>query len=245
MAEKEDKRVKFCRYCDGLIEFGTKVCPHCGESLEIVDFEEMDFVQDSPRGFQPGRAAPRPVVQPIGDAPPTVQPVGKKPPVVKPIPGKPPVVKPVRGQPPRRAPAPRKKGPPVVKPVRAAPPPAPSGPPVVQPMPEEPPVAQPIGSGDDPPMLAPIGAPPPGGLPAGVAPLLDCPVCEAEMESPSDVGGVCDSCGESVCVACLMRANGLKVAASSESNHARWGEHVARAGARKIRCPACGRTGVK
>ena len=96
--------------------------------------------------------------------------------------------------------------------------------------------------------MKPLGGGPPKiePLPTGDAPAVsDCPVCEAEIDDQSDLGGACGTCGESTCVRCMMRANGVKVAASSEKNRERWDEFVGGAESGRIRCPACGKTGVK
>jgi hypothetical protein len=61
VSQTGDERAKFCRYCDGVIEFGTKRCPHCNADLEIVDFDDMDFVA--------GAAAPPPKVSGLRDKP--------------------------------------------------------------------------------------------------------------------------------------------------------------------------------
>lgn len=305
MSDREDqeKRIKFCRYCDGVIEWGTEVCPHCGESLELVKFDEMDFIPterkvERGRGLsgQPPKPRPKgtrrpvldplppeeggpPVVKPLppagSDEPPVVKPLGpprrkgppvvkplsgpeKGPPVVKPISppgngGEPPVVKPLApGRGPAKAPGGgRKKGPPVLRPKtpgrRGG---GAKGPPVLKPLDGDPPVVKPISSG--PPTLKPIEEGPPvvkplpgGDLPSGVGEMKDCPVCEAELETAEDVGGICSSCGQSVCVACLMRANGVRVTASSERNLERWRQYSAKNPPSQIRCPACGQQGVE
>ena len=33
--------MKFCRYCDGMIEWGTEVCPHCGQTLKVAEFDDL------------------------------------------------------------------------------------------------------------------------------------------------------------------------------------------------------------
>ncbi len=79
------------------------------------------------------------------------------------------------------------------------------GPPVMKPVSADPPVVAPVGEGE--------------ALPSGIEAFrMDCPVCTAEMESPEEVGGVCGDCEQSVCFACLMRANGVKISASLERN---------------------------
>jgi ssDNA-binding Zn-finger/Zn-ribbon topoisomerase 1 len=267
VAERDDERIKLCRYCDGLVEWGTEVCPHCGESLEIVKFDDMDFVDGSQSAWhgqhlKKSDEPPRPpVIEPIPDkkGPPVLKPIGgkKDPPVIQPIGEEngPPVAKPIgkkkgptitrtgkisdrgrRGAPPkRRASAP----PPVVKPVDASPPviePIDDGPPVMKPMPPPGPAKR----KPKPPVIQPIDP----DLPAGIDEYLECPVCAVEMEGPEEIGGQCRNCGQEVCLTCLMRANGVRAAATLKKNRARWAEHVAAVSADKIRCPACGRKGI-
>jgi hypothetical protein len=258
----DEDRIKFCRYCDGVIEWGTKRCPHCGEQLELTTFDDMEFIgqtevparfkegkpkiarpldeDDSPPVVKPVDPGGPPVMKPIGPAKkkdlPVAKPIGpakkKAPPVVKPLDGSPPVVKPV-------APS---KGPPVVKPVAPR-----KGPPVVKPVgPKKgPPTVKPLAGKPGSPVIQPIEDAPPtvrpveGDSPDQAAALpADCPICEAEMD-PGHVGGKCDYCELEVCLVCTMRANGVKVSTSGATNRKRWAEHLATAG-KKVRCPACG-----
>ncbi len=187
MTETSDERAKFCRYCDGVIEFGTKRCPHCNADLEIVDFDDMDFVA--------GAAAPPPKVSGLRDKPalppdmerrrkpgvgdtqvmPTMRKAGPADETADmaaldadlvPIPTAP-VMKPVGGpgvKPPVVPPAaPGGRKPPLMKPVvppKTPPvlkPAAPAGPAPVL-KPAAPPVLKPAAS---PPVLKPAAAPPP------------------------------------------------------------------------------------
>ena len=46
MAPPDDKRIKFCRYCDGVIEWGTETCPHCGEALKMTEVDARRVLDD-------------------------------------------------------------------------------------------------------------------------------------------------------------------------------------------------------
>ena len=234
----EDKRSKFCRYCDELIDWDDPSCPHCGEDLRLESFDDMEFLGGAPPPLPSKRP---PVVQPIG---PSSRGSTDRPPVLRPIskPGSPPVVQPIKTS-----------GPPVVKPaLPVATPIYPGKPPVIRPVSPSsraggPPTVQPIADGDDsPPVIQPLDRGPPILPPmrARAEPLQDCPVCEVELNDIRNVGGVCGSCGESVCVACLLKANGGKASASSVVNRERWSQHRSRLRPIQIRCAACGRAGV-
>ena len=187
-----DDRIKFCRYCDGVIEWGTKACPHCGEALEVVKFDDMEFISTdkvADRGRGLSGKPPRP--RPKGSRPPVIDPVPLKPegpPVITPIGGgaAPPVVTPIGGGKSKGTPVLKPigggkgKSPPVIKPIG----PAKSGkPPVIKPIgpakKKGPPVVKPIGAGS-PPVVQPIDAGPPVVKPIAAGP----PVVQ-----PIDAGG--------------------------------------------------------
>ncbi|MHC4470059.1 MAG: hypothetical protein ACYTDY_03075 [Planctomycetota bacterium] len=242
MAGEDTSRVKFCRYCDGVVPYDAESCPHCDKVLKVESFDEMEFVGEAgpppkrkglrdnaptlpPRRGKPPAATPiddPPVVAPVDD-PPIVAPVEDAPPVVRPVEEAPPVVKPLAPKGPVRRGGAGQGKPPVAKPIGGAPP-------VVPPIEEEVPLVQPL-DGDD--------------LPPAVSPVMDCPVCEAEIDDPADIGGECDTCGATMCIACLMRANGIRVSASSETNAERWDAHRSRSRPTQIRCAACGLRGVR
>ena len=261
MPEPEDKRIKFCRYCDGVIEWGTEICPHCGETLKVVEFDDMEFI-GTPGSL--GASAPPPpsrppVVAPIpvdddDDVPDTVEfealdltpssagPILRpvQPPVMKPV-SPPPVMKPVAkpGVKPGRKPvlkpiAPAKQGGSASAP--RAPSPGRQPAPVLKPISEDPPVLKPLS--DDPPVVAPLG---PGDREVSVlAAMAECTVCGQVAAS----GGTCRSCGAKACVSCMIDANGLRVSSSPDMNRVRWGDRSRKLGPEKIRCPACGTFGV-
>lgn len=263
MSPDKSKRIKMCRYCDGMIEWGTEVCPHCGRELVVEKFDDLEFI---PTDVSPGRnmpTGPPPIAVPVDpEPPPVVAPITPK--------KKPPVVAPRRGG--KRRPAPPRKGPPVVKPVAPG-----KGPPVVKPVapPEEPPIMKPIAPGKGPPVMKPIGTPPKappvvqpvdppvvqpveepvdepplvspipveGGLPPGVEPIAECPICGADTNAPDAVGATCGECHASVCLACLMRANGVRAGDDMAKNRKDWEDFLS-LGERTTRCPACGRPGI-
>jgi len=117
VAPPDEKRIKFCRYCDGVIEWGTEVCPHCGETLKVTKFDDLDFAT-GPSAAPPASGPSGPVL-PAGsgddletvdfealDVPttqemPVLRPVGESPPVIKPVKGtgRPPVMKPIASGP--------------------------------------------------------------------------------------------------------------------------------------------------
>lgn len=243
MAGEDTSRVKFCRYCDGVVPYDAESCPHCDKVLKVESFDEMEFVGEAGppprrRGLRdnaptlPPRRGKPPGATPVED-PPVVAPVEDPPPMVSPIEGAPPVVRPVT------------EAPPVVRPLEAKGPVRRGGagrgkPPVVQPVGEAPPVVPPIDEGV--PVVQPLDG---EGLPPVVSPVMDCPVCEAEIDDPADIGGECDTCGATMCIACLMRANGIRVSASSETNAERWDAHRSRSRPTQIRCAACGLRGVR
>lgn len=226
--------MKFCRYCDGMIVWGTEVCPHCGETLKVTSVDDLEFITG------PGAAAPpKPATKPPPDEDdeepetiefesldipsdtqqmPVLKPMGEEPPVMKPIPAGPAVVKPQKG----------KRGPPVIRPLKARTGKAPSGPPVMKPI--ESPEA---------PVLTPIGG---GAPPEPSAPVEDCPLCGEPMELR---GGACRSCGVVVCVPCQMRANGMRAGRVMEMNRVRWSDRSKKMGPDRILCPQCGKKGVE
>jgi hypothetical protein len=260
VASEEQKRIKMCRYCDGLIEFDVEVCPHCGKELVVEKFDDLEFIPtDAPRGKSmpqgppdiaiPVDQEPPPVLAPISPAAPKrpvmpprrrggkgPPPRRKRPPVAKPVSPKPPVAKPL---PPVAKPLPpvAKPLPPVAKPL---PPVAKPLPPVAKPISKGPPVAKPIPK--DPPIVAPI--PEDGALPAGVDPVAECPICGADTTGANAVGGTCDHCDAHVCLPCLMRANGVRAGNDEAANREEWDGFLS-LGERTIRCPACGRPGIR
>ncbi len=228
--------MKFCRYCDGMIVWGTEVCPHCGEILKVTQVDDLDFITGPAAAASP-RPSPGPApddddeddpetvdfealdIPPETAEMPVLKPMGEAPPVMKPIPAGPTVVKPIRGR----------SGAPVVRPLKASGK-APGGPPVMKPMPDAPGPA---------PVLSPIdgGAPTP---PA--APVEECPLCAEPMVLR---GGACRHCHTVVCVPCLMRANGMRAGRGMEMNRVRWGDRSRKMGADRILCPHCGEKGVE
>jgi hypothetical protein len=237
--------MKFCRYCDGMIVWGTEVCPHCGETLKVAEFDDLDFVD--------GTASGPPAMTPTAPSPsdededeletvefealdvptttqdmPVLRPVSAEPPVVKPLPAGPPVVKPLK----------RQGGPPVMKPMGGS-----SGPPVMKPMGGQsgPPVMKPIPAGPaEAPVLAPIGGGAPDTPPPG--PVEDCPLCGEAMVLR---GGACRNCGKIACQPCLMRANGMRAGRVMEMNRVRWSDRSKKMGPDRILCPQCGKKGVE
>jgi RNA polymerase subunit RPABC4/transcription elongation factor Spt4 len=257
VAPKDDKRIKFCRYCDGVIEWGTEVCPHCGETLKVTKFDDLDFVTGPTA--PPAAAKPPPKRAPEEDAEietvefesldipstvemPTLKPVFDDPPVMKPLPADPPVVKPIAPA----KPVVRRGGPPVMKPLKpggvpAARPGKKAGrPPVMKPIAGDPPVVQPVSAApSEPPVMAPIGG---AGVPAGVVPVAEnCPVCNEVMVIK---GGTCLHCGKTICAPCLMRSNGMRAGRVMEMNRVRWSDRSKKMGPDAILCPACGDKGV-
>jgi hypothetical protein len=251
VAPPDEKRIKFCRYCDGVIEWGTEVCPHCGETLKVTEVDDLDFVTGPAAGAAPPKPAPDPApaeetaeesededepetiefealdVPPETTEMPTLAPVSESPPVVKPIPAGPPVVKPIgkKGRPPVVKPIGKKGGPPVVKPIGKK-----GGPPVMKPVappPEQAPVLQPVGGATPPP--APV-------------PVEDCPLCGEPMQLR---GGACRHCQVVVCVPCQMRANGMRAGRAMEMNKVRWSDRARRLTPDGILCPQCGKKGVE
>jgi hypothetical protein len=185
VSENEDPRAKFCRECGGVIEWGVKECPHCGVRLDVVDFDQMEFI---------GGGAPPPKVKGLREKPslPADMERRRRPEpgdtqIMKTLPGADrsseivdlPVIDPeltpiedlptVAPLPASVAPRPAKPGaralvPPVRRPVAPAsrPPvlkPAASKPPVVKPMAPSPPVLKPAVS--KPPVLKPATPMPP------------------------------------------------------------------------------------
>jgi hypothetical protein len=221
--------MKFCRYCDGMIVWGTEVCPHCGETLKVTEVDDLDFVT-GPAAAAPPKPASSPPPEDDEEEPETIEfesldippetaempvmnPMGAAPPVMKPIPARPPVVKPLKGR----------GGPPVVKPRKA-----PGGPPVMKPIaPSVAPVLTPIGGGTPPPPPAPVE---------------DCPLCGEPMVLR---GGACRSCQTVVCIPCQMRANGMRAGRVMEMNKVRWGDRSKKMGPDRILCPQCGKKGVE
>jgi len=239
VASEEQKRIKMCRYCDGLIEWDTKVCPHCDRELEVETFDDLEFIPtDAPRG-RSMPTGPPPIAVPVDPEPPPIlapiSPAGKKGPVMpprrrggrRPPIEKPPVVKPMGEAPPVVPPV--SEGPPVVKPLGRPGPGRRKAPPRVRPI-EEPPLVTPIPEDDE--------------LPTGVVPVSECPICGADTTTPEAVGGACDHCDATVCLACLMRANGVRAGADPAANREEW-EGFLSLGERTIRCPACGHPGIR
>ncbi len=96
-----------------MIEWGTEVCPHCGETLKVTKFDDLDFATGpaaAPPATGPSAPAPlagsgedletvdfealdvpateeMPVLRPVGESPPVMKPIGKGsgPPVMKPV----------------------------------------------------------------------------------------------------------------------------------------------------------------
>jgi hypothetical protein len=221
--------MKFCRYCDGMIEWGTEVCPHCGEILKVTAVDDLEFVT-GPAAGAPPKPAPKPAddeeeletiefealeLPPDTQEMPVLSPLSESPPVVMPLPaGRPPVVRPIRGR----------RGPPVVKPISP-----PRGPPVLKPISAAPTPA---------PVLTPIGGAPPAPT---LVPVPDCQLCGEPMELR---GGPCRHCREIVCVPCLMRANGMRAGQVMDMNRVRWSDRSRKMGPENILCPLCGKKGV-
>ena len=51
MAAENSDRIKFCRYCDGVVPYDAEECRHCGKVLKVESFDEMDFVGDTVERF--------------------------------------------------------------------------------------------------------------------------------------------------------------------------------------------------
>ena len=58
------------------------------------------------------------------------------------------------------------------------------------------------------------------------------------------MGGTCGHCDANVCLACLMRANGVRAGNDEAENREQW-EGFLSLGGRTIRCPACGRPEIR
>ncbi|MCU0727115.1 MAG: hypothetical protein MUE73_15235 [Planctomycetes bacterium] len=173
MTENEEPRAKFCRECGGVIEWGAKECPHCGVSLDVVDFDQMEFIG--------GGAAP-PKVQGLREKPalPADMERRRRPElgdtqVMKTMPGTDPAAEtedlavigdgltPIEDLP-TVAPIPAGRAAPPGKPERKGLSPAPrrpvgprGGPPVLKPAAGKPPIQKPVPS--RPPVLKPAGPP--------------------------------------------------------------------------------------
>ena len=68
----DSKRIKMCRYCDGMIEWGTEVCPHCGKDLAVEKFDDLEFI---PTDVSPGKNMPKgppKIAQPVDPEPPPI-----------------------------------------------------------------------------------------------------------------------------------------------------------------------------